>query len=122
MAVSMNLTLTLNGVTYGELYEFVDAARAAGVPEDEKVRCLGSDELGDRFELDIDPTQRKKGSSGAAAAAITGAPAPVENNRDNAGPSIPVGKIAETMRDMAGNEEEMERLINMLKDMRKFWR
>ena len=49
MPVTMNLTLTLDGVTYGELYEFVDAVRAAGVPADERVRCLGSDDKGDRF-------------------------------------------------------------------------
>ena len=52
----MNLTLTLDGVTYGELYEFVDAVRAAGVPADERVRCLGSDEKGDRFEIELGPT------------------------------------------------------------------
>ena len=67
MAVTMTLTLTLDGVTYGELYEFVDAARAAGVPADEAVRCLGSDDKGDRFELEIGPGRRRPGAGGAAA-------------------------------------------------------
>lgn len=118
----MNITLYLDGVTYGELYDFVDAARAAGVSGDEKVRCVGSDDKGDRFELDVRPDGSTSGSVGSAAAAITGGGSSGEVARDSSGPSIPVGKIADTMRDMAGNEEEMERLISMLRDMRKFWR
>ena len=62
MPVTMNLTLTLDGVTYGELYEFVDAVSAAGVPADERVRCLGSDDKGDRFEVDLGPDRRRAGS------------------------------------------------------------
>ena len=70
MPVTMNLTLTLDGVTYGELYEFVDAVRAAGVPADERVRCLGSDDKGDRFEVDLGPDRRRAGSARAASGAL----------------------------------------------------
>ena len=67
MPVTMNLTLTLDGVTYGELYEFVDAVRAAGVPADERVRCLGSDDKGDRFEVDLGPEMAVDANPGADA-------------------------------------------------------
>ena len=66
MAVTMTLTLTLDGVTYGDLYEFVDAVRAAGVPGDERVHCIGSDDKGDRFEVEIGPDRRRAGAGRAA--------------------------------------------------------
>ncbi|MFD2394031.1 hypothetical protein ACFSSF_09760 [Dietzia aerolata] len=70
MPVTMNLTLTLDGVTYGELYEFVDAVRAAGVPADERVRCIGSDDKGDRFEVELGPDRRRPGAARSASRAL----------------------------------------------------
>lgn len=132
MPVTMNLTLTLDGVTYGELYEFVDAARAAGVPDDEPVRCVGSDDRGDRFELDLSPGRRRTGSAPAATGALTGrsdgpgAPAPggATAGGTAAGSQVPpnLAAIADTVRSMVRNGEDLDRVIAALGDLRKFFR
>lgn len=119
MAVKMNLTLTLDGVTYGELYEFVDAVRAAGVPADERVRCLGSDDKGDRFEVELGPDRRRPGAARAASGALVGQP--------EAGPAAPassptVASVAETVRSMVRNGDDLDRVIAALGDLRKFLR
>lgn len=119
MPVTMNLTLTLDGVTYGELYEFVDAVRAAGVPADERVRCLGSDDKGDRFEVELGPDRRRAGAARAASGALVGQP--VE------GPGAPassptVASVAETVRSMVRNGDDLDRVIAALGDLRKFLR
>lgn len=115
----MNLTLTLDGVTYGELYEFVDAVRAAGVPADERVRCLGSDEKGDRFEIELGPDRRRPGAAGAASGALVGRPA----ESGAASPSSPtVASVAETVRSMVRNGDDLDRVIAALGDLRKFLR
>ena len=108
MAVTMNLTLTLDGVTYGELYEFVDAVRAAGVPADERVRCLGSDDKGDRFEVELGPDRRRPGAARAASGALSGqAPAPA------AGPGVSpsIASVAETVRSMVRNGDDLDRVL-----------
>lgn len=115
----MNLTLTLDGVTYGELYEFVDAVRAAGVPADERVRCLGSDEKGDRFEIELGPDRRRPGAARAASGALVGQPA----GSATASPSTPtVASVAETVRSMVRNGDDLDRVIAALGDLRKFLR
>lgn len=118
----MNLTLTIDGVTYGDLYEFVDAARAAGVPDDERVRCIGSDEKGDRFELELGPDRRRAGSAPAASGALVGrpvAPAPTEP-----GTQVPpnLAAIADTVKSMVRNGDDLDRVIAALGDLRKFFR
>lgn len=118
----MNLTLTLDGVTYGELYEYVDAVRAAGVPGDELVRCIGSDEKGDRFEVEIGPDRRRTGSGRAASGALVGEPAtqaPVST-----GPAVPPNftVIADTVKSMVRNGEDLDKVIAALRDLRKFLR
>lgn len=118
MSVTMNLTLTLDGVTYGELYEFVDAVRAAGVPADERVRCLGSDEKGDRFEIELGPNRRRPGAARAASNALAGKPA-----ETTAAPTSPtVASVAETVRSMVRNGDDLDRVIAALGDLRKFLR
>lgn len=115
----MNLTLTLDGVTYGELYEFVDAVRAAGVPADERVRCLGSDEKGDRFEIELGPDRRRPGAARAASGALVGQPV----GSTTASPSTPtVASVAETVRSMVRNGDDLDRVIAALGDLRKFLR
>ena len=115
----MNLTLTLDGVTYGELYEFVDAVRAAGVPADERVRCLGSDEKGDRFEIELGPDRRRPGAARAASGALAGQPA----EPGTAPSSTPtVASVAETVRSMVRNGDDLDRVIAALGDLRKFLR
>ena len=117
MAVTMNLTLTLDGVTYGDLYEFVDAVRAAGVPADERVRCLGSDDKGDRFEVELGPDRRRPGAARAASGALVGEPvAPASSSA----PSI--SSVAETVRSMVRNGDDLDRVIAALGDLRKFLR
>lgn len=121
MPVTMNLTLTLDGVTYGELYEFVDAVRAAGVPADERVRCLGSDDKGDRFEIELGPDRRRPGAARAASRAL------VEPTADpgaaSGAPSSPtVASVAETVRSMVRNGDDLDRVIAALGDLRKFLR
>ena len=119
MAVKMNLTLTLDGVTYGELYEFVDAVRAAGVPADERVRCPGSDDMGDRFGAELGPDLRRSGAARAASGALVGEPvAPA------AGPSSSpsIASVAETVRSMVRNGDDLDRVIAALGDLRKFLR
>jgi hypothetical protein len=122
MAVTMTLTLTLDGVTYGELYEFVDAVRAAGVPGDERVRCLGSDEKGDRFEVEVGPDRRRAGAARAASGALVGAAAAPPAGES--GPVVPpsAAKIAETVRSMVRNGEDLDRVIAALGELRKFLR
>ena len=124
MAVTMTLTLTLDGVTYGELYEFVDAARAAGVPADEAVRCLGSDDKGDRFELEIGPGRRRPGAGGAAAGALAGDGdgARDEGGRHRGPRPAPAGGMADNLRSMVRNDEDLDRLMAALRDMRRFLR
>lgn len=118
MPVTMNLTLTLDGVTYGELYEFVDAVRAAGVPADERVRCIGSDEKGDRFEVELGPDRRRPGAARAASGALVGEPV-----GSSAVPSNPtVASVAETVRSMVRNGDDLDRVIAALGDLRKFLR
>lgn len=118
MSVTMNLTLTLDGVTYGELYEFVDAVRAAGVPADERVRCLGSDEKGDRFEIELGPDRRRPGAARAASNALAGKPVDTP-----AAPTSPtVASVAETVRSMVRNGDDLDRVIAALGDLRKFLR
>ena len=122
MAVTMNLTLTLDGVTYGELYEFVDAARAAGVPDDERVRCIGSDEKGDRFELEVGPERRRSGAARAASGALVGRPA-ASSTTDPATPVPPnFTAIADTVKSMVRNGDDLDRVIATLRDLRKFFR
>lgn len=119
MSVTMNLTLTLDGVTYGELYEFVDAVRAAGVPDDEHVRCLGSDEKGDRFEVELGPDRRRSGAARAASGSLSGQPA----ESGAALPATPtVASVAETVRSMVRNGDDLDRVIAALGDLRKFLR
>ncbi|MDX2357431.1 hypothetical protein [Dietzia sp. PP-33] len=121
MAVKMNLTLTLDGVTYGELYEFVDAVRAAGVPADEPVRCLGSDDKGDRFEVEVGPERRRAGAARAATGALVGEPvAPATGPVVSTSPSI--ASVAETVRSMVRNGDDLDRVIAALGDLRKFLR
>ena len=119
MAVTMNLTLTLDGVTYGDLYEFVDAVRAAGVPADERVRCLGSDDKGDRFEVELGPDRRRPGSAGAASGALVGGPA-VAPAAPSSSPTV--ASVAETVRSMVRNSDDLDRVIAALGDLRKFLR
>ncbi|WP_238556209.1 hypothetical protein [Dietzia sp. UCD-THP] len=119
MAVKMNLTLTLDGVTYGELYEFVDAVRAAGVPADERVRCLGSDDMGDRFEVELGPDLRRSGAARAASGALVGGPVPPDP-APSSSPSI--ASVAETVRSMVRNGDDLDRVIAALGDLRKFLR
>lgn len=119
MAVKMNLTLTLDGVTYGELYEFVDAVRAAGVPADERVRCLGSDDMGDRFEVELGPDLRRSGAARAASGALVGGPVAPDSGPSSS-PSI--ASVAETVRSMVRNGDDLDRVIAALGDLRKFLR
>lgn len=119
MAVTMNLTLTLDGVTYGELYEFVDAVRAAGVPADERVRCLGSDDKGDRFEVELGPDRRRPGAARAASGALSGQP-PAPAAGPGVSPSI--ASVAETVRSMVRNGDDLDRVLAALGDLRKFLR
>ena len=115
----MNLTLTLDGVTYGELYEYVDAVRAAGVPADERVRCLGSDEKGDRFEIELGPDRRRPGAARSASGTLVGQPV----EPDTAPSSTPtVASVAETVRSMVRNGDDLDRVIAALGDLRKFLR
>ena len=119
MPVTMNLTLTLDGVTYGELYEFVDAVRAAGVPADERVRCIGSDDKGDRFEVELGPDRRRPGAARAASGALVGQPV----DPPSASPSSPtVASVAETVRSTVRNGDDLDRVIAALGDLRKFLR
>lgn len=125
MAVTMNLTLTLDGVTYGDLYEFVDAVRAAGVPGEEPVRCLGSDEKGDRFEVEIGPDRRRTGAGRAASGALVGepvAPAPGPGRGPGAPTQPNFTAIADTVKSMVRNGEDLDRVIAALGDLRKFFR
>ncbi|MCZ4541176.1 hypothetical protein ACIQCV_08225 [Dietzia maris] len=123
MPVTMNLILTLDGVTYGELYEFVDAVRAAGVPADERVRCLGSDDKGDRFEVDLGPDRRRAGSARAASGALVGQPVEGPAAPGAASSSSPtVASVAETVRSMVRNGDDLDRVIAALGDLRKFLR
>ena len=116
----MTLTLTLDGVTYGELYEFVDAVRAAGVPADERVRCLGSDEKGDRFEVELGPDRRRAGAASAASGALVGGPVGSPSAPGPSGPTV--ASVAETVRSMVRNGDDLDRVIAALGDLRKFLR
>jgi len=120
MPVTMNLTLTLDGVTYGDLYEFVDAVRAAGVPADERVRCLGSDERGDRFEIDLGPDRRRSGSARAASKALADTAADPTPPQATTTPTV--ASVAETVRSMVRNGDDLDRVIAALGDLRKFLR
>lgn len=121
MAVTMTLTLTLDGVTYGELYEFVDAVRAAGVPADERVRCLGSDDRGDRFEAELGPDRRRAGSARSAAGALVGRHVP-PTPASGVSSSPTIASVAETVRSMVRNGDDLDRVIAALGDLRKFLR
>lgn len=119
----MTLTLTLDDVTYGELYEFVDAVRAAGVPADERVRCLGSDDKGDRFEVEVGPDLRRTGAGPSATAALVGKPVGPQSSGPAARPVNPsVSKIAETVRSMVRDGDDLDRVITALGDLRRFLR
>ena len=129
----MTLTLTLDGVTFGDLYEFVDAARAARVPAEERVRCIGSDDKGDRFELELDASRRPAGSAQAAAEVVAGAPLTTDGDpdgradttgqgRSRGGAQPSVNRMTDTVRALVRDEEDVDRLISVLKDMRKFLR
>ena len=122
MAVTMTLTLTLDGVTYGELYEFVDAVRAAGVPADERVRCLGSDDKGDRFEVEVGPDRRRSGAGRAASGALVGAPVVTPDGGGEKPVTPSVAKIAETVRSMVRDGDDLDRVIAALGDLRRFLR
>ena len=123
MPVTMNLTLTLDGVTYGELYEFVDAVRAAGVPADERVRCLGSDDRGDRFEVELGPDRRRPGAARAASGALVGEPVgPARGPSSPTSTSPSIASVAETVRSMVRNGDDLDRVIAALGDLRKFLR
>lgn len=122
----MTLTLTIDGVTYGDLYEFVDAVRAAGVPGDERVRCIGSDEQGDRFEVEIGPDRRRAGAGRAASGALVGeavVPAPGAAKSGTGAPTQPnFAAIADTVKSMVRNGDDLDRVIATLGDLRKFFR
>lgn len=118
----MTLTLTLDGVTYGELYEFVDAVRAAGVPADERVRCIGSDEKGDRFEVEVGPDRRRAGAARAASGALVGTPVAPATTETVAPAAPSAAKIAETVRSMVRNGDDLDRVIAALGELRKFLR
>lgn len=118
----MTLTLTLDGVTYGELYEFVDAVRAAGVPADERVRCIGSDEKGDRFEVEVGPDRRRAGAARAASGALVGNPVAPAATETVAPVAPSAAKIAETVRSMVRNGDDLDRVIAALGELRKFLR
>lgn len=120
----MNLTLTLDGVTYGELYEFVDAVRAAGVPADEHVRCIGSDDKGDRFEIELGPDRRRPGAARSASRALAEPGTAPDGPAGTPGaPSTPtVASVAETVRSMVRNGDDLDRVIAALGDLRKFLR
>lgn len=128
MAVKMTLTLTIDGVTYGDLYEYVDAVRAAGVPSDERVRCIGSDEQGDRFEVEIGPDRRRAGAGRAASGALVGetvvpAPGSAKNAPGTGAASQPnFSAIADTVKSMVRNGDDLDRVIATLGDLRKFFR
>lgn len=119
----MKLTLKLADVTYGELYDFVAAAKAAGVPDGEKVQCVGSDADGDRFEVDLadrrpDAAVRAAGaasrdSGGRGAASAIGA---------ESGTSEPPRAVADFLRRSLRSEADVDKVIGMLSDMRKFLR
>lgn len=118
----MNLTLTIDGVTYGDLYEFVDAARAAGVPDDERVRCIGSDEKGDRFELELGPDRRRAGAAPAASGALVGRPATPDATEPATQIPPNLAAIADTVKSMVRNGDDLDRVIAALGDLRKFFR
>lgn len=120
MPLSMKLTLKLAGVTYGELYDYVAAARAAGVPRDEEVRCVGSDAEGDRFEVDLE------GRSGSVAGAASrangeGSGTAAGESVGGAGGSSPLA-IADALRRSLKSEADVDKVMSMLADMRKFFR
>lgn len=113
----MNMSLRLADVTYGELYQFVAAAQAAGVPPEEKVRCIGSDDQGDRFELDL--SNRVGNSPAKAAAALT---APTAST-PSATPDRPSAQgVTEALRSYIRSEGDVDKIISMLGEMRKFLR
>lgn len=118
MPLTMKLTLRLAGVTYGELYDYVDAARAAGVPADESVRCLGSDEEGDRFEVDL---AGREGSVSHAAASGAGGPARTGGS-GAPGEASPPHAVAEFLRRSLRSEADVDKVMSMLADMRRFFR
>ncbi|ANI92092.1 hypothetical protein [Dietzia timorensis] len=122
MPLEMKLTLKLADVTYGELYDFVAAAKAAGVPAEEKVLCVGSDAEGDRFEVDL--ADRKPGSVARAAGAADAAPSRAGAHSiggDGAG-SEPPRAVADFLRRSLRSEADVDKVIGMLSDMRKFLR
>lgn len=121
MPIHMNLSLQLADVTFGELYEFVAAAQAAGVPPEEKVRCIGSDEQGDRFEVDLSGREAHRR---VQAAGVLGSGQPVPQvaaaaSADRVG--TPQG-VAEFLRKSVRSESDVDKIISMLGEMRKFLR
>ncbi|WP_333619614.1 hypothetical protein [Dietzia sp.] len=120
MPLSMKLTLKLAGVTYGELYDYVAAAKAAGVPPEEEVRCVGSDSEGDRFEVDLEG--RPGSVSGAAACGNAGGSGTAQGEGiGGAGGSSPLA-IADALRKSLKSEADVDKVMSMLADMRKFFR
>lgn len=122
MPLEMKLTLKLADVSYGELYDFVAAAKAAGVPAEEKVHCVGSDAEGDRFEVDL--ADRKPGSVVRAAGARTDAPGRAGTHSTGADTSgaEPPRAVADFLRRSLRSEADVDKVIGMLSDMRKFLR
>lgn len=126
--MTMTLTLSIDGVTYGDLYEYVDAVRAAGVPADERVNCIGSDDKGDRFEVEIGPDRRRAGAGRAASGALMGNTAAPATGAAKGGsgagaPSQPnFAAIADTVKSMVRNGDDLDRVIATLGDLRKFFR
>lgn len=123
MPLEMKLTLKLADVTYGELYDFVAAAKAAGVPAGEKVQCVGSDEEGDRFEVDL--ADRKAGAAVRAAGAAaddTGRRSGASGIGADSGAAETPRAVADFLRRSLRSEADVDRVIGMLADMRKFLR
>lgn len=121
MPIHMNLSLQLADVTFGELYEFVAAAQAAGVPPEEKVRCLGSDDKGDRFEVDL---SGREADRRVQAAGVLGSGRPVPQDAATSSverASTPQG-VAEFLRKSIRSESDVDKIISMLGEMRKFLR
>lgn len=112
----MTMRLQLANVTYGELYQFVAAAQAAGVPPEERVRCVGSDEHGDRFEVDL--ATRSKPLDNAAAAAHHATVVPSAGVND---PATAQGAAA-ALRKYIRSEGDVDAIIGILGEMRKFFR
>lgn len=111
--MSMKCELLMKDLTYGELYKFVAAAQAAGVGENEAVLCLGSDGKGDRFSVDLSPDARPGDSTAVASQISPAAPADT--------PSVPEG-MRDFFKEIASSETDMERVMTVIAEIRKYLR